>query len=324
MQAMIYENYGSPARLKLQAIDQPTIQEDEVLVKAYAGSLNWLDWHFLTGTPLLARLMAGFLKPKQKVLGIDLAGRVEAVGNRVTTFKPGDEVFGATSGGCFAEFVRARPAELQIKPANLSFEAAAAVGAAASTALHGLRDQGQLESGQKVLINGASGGVGTFAVQMTRSLGGRVTGVCGPSNLDLVRSLGAECVLDYTQVDFAGQDDYYDLIFDVAATRSFAECRRALKPDGTYVTSAFSPVLALRAKWSSSLGNQKMAPLAPKPPSQQDLMIIKELLEAGKIKPVIDRCYPLAELPEALHYLSDGHARGKIVITIEPGERGNR
>jgi NADPH:quinone reductase-like Zn-dependent oxidoreductase len=315
MKAMVYHHYGSPNVLELQEIERPLIKDDEVLVKVHAASLNWLDWYFLRGTPLMARLMTGLLKPKHNVPGVDVAGRVESVGANVEEFQLGEEVFGSTGHGCFAEYVSMRPDELQPKPADLPFDAAAAVGAAASTALHGLR-QGKVEPGQKVLINGASGGVGTFAVQIARSLGAEVTGVCSTRNLDLVRSLGADRVIDYTRDDFTHNKGCYDLIFDVAAKRSFSDCRRALKPQGIYVTTAFSPALALLGQWISMTGNPKMVPLLPKPPSNQDLLLIKELLERGEVTPVIDRCYFLNELPQALRYLGEGHAQGKSVISM--------
>lgn len=315
MKAMVYHHYGSPDMLELQEIERPRIKDDEVLVKVHAASLNWLDWHFLRGTPLMARLMTGLLKPKHNVLGVDVAGVVESVGSSVEEFQPGDEVFGSTDNGCFAEYVCVRPHELQPKPVDLPFEAAAAVGAAASTALHGLR-QGYVEPGRKVLINGASGGVGTFAVQIARSLGAEVTGVCSTHNLDLVRSLGADRVIDYTRDDFTHNVGCYDLIFDVAAKRSFSDSQRALKPRGFYVTTAFSPVLVLQGRWISTTASQKMTPLAPRPPSNHDLIFIKELLERGGVVPVIDRCYPLHGLPQALRYLAEGHAQGKIVIAV--------
>jgi NADPH:quinone reductase-like Zn-dependent oxidoreductase len=315
MKAMVYHEYGSPDVLELQEIEKPVVKDGEVLVRVHAASVNWLDWHFLTGTPFLARLMAGLLKPKHKVLGIDVAGRVEAVGANVKQFQPGDEVFGASSHGCFAEYVCVSEAEVVTKPANMSFEEVAAVPGAAIPALQALRDHGQVQPGQKVLINGASGGVGTFAVQLAKSFGAEVTGVCSTRNLDLVRSIGADQVVDYTQEDFTQAGECYDLIFDVVAKRSFSDCRRALSPWGIYVTTEFSPVLALRGQWISMTGNQKMVPLPPKPPNKADLVFMKELLEGGKVTPVIDRRYTLSELPDALRYLEKGHARGKVVIT---------
>jgi NADPH:quinone reductase-like Zn-dependent oxidoreductase len=316
MKAMVYHEYGSPDVLALQEIEKPAVKDNQVLVRVHAASVNWLDWHFLTGTPFLARLMAGLRKPKNNVLGIDVAGRVEAIGANVKQFQPGDEVFGSSSHGCFAEYVCVSEAELVTKPANMSFEQVAAVPGAATPALQGLRDHGQIQPGQRVLINGASGGVGTFAVQLAKSYGAEVTGVCSTRNLDLVRSIGADQVVDYTQEDFTQTGECYDLIFDVVAKRSFSDCRRALKPRGIYVTTEFSPVLALRGQWISMAGNQKMVPLPPKPPSKTDLAFMKELLEAGKVTPTIDRRYALSELPDALQYLEKGHARGKVVIIV--------
>jgi len=313
---MVYHRYGSPDALELQEIEQPVVDDDQVLVSVRAASVNWLDYHFLTGTPFMVRLMAGLLKPKNKVLGIDLAGRVEAVGADVKQFQPGDEVFGSSSHGCFAGYVCVSEAEVVAKPANMSFEEVAAVPGAATPALQGLRDHGQVQPGQKVLINGASGGVGTFAVQLAKSFGAEVTGVCSTRNLDMVRSIGAGQVVDYTQEDFTQTGERYDLIFDVVAKRSFSDCKRALKPGGIYVTTEFSPVLALAGRWGSMTGNQKMVPLPPKPPSKTDLAFMKELLEAGKLRPVIDRRYTLSELPDALRYLEKGHARGKVIITM--------
>jgi NADPH:quinone reductase-like Zn-dependent oxidoreductase len=315
MKAMVYHEYGSPDVLELQEIDEPVVNDDKVLVRVHAASVNWLDWHFLTGTPFLARMMAGLRKPKHEVLGIDMAGRVEAVGANVKQFQPGDAVFGSSSHGCFAEYVCVSEAEVVTKPANMSFEEVAAVPGAATPALQGLRDHGQIRPGQKVLTNGASGGVGTFAVQLAKSFGAEVTGVCSTRNLDLVRSIGADQVVDYTQEDFTQTGERYDLIFDVVAKRSFSDCKRALKPQGIYVTTEFSPVLALARLWKSMTGNQKMVPLPPKPPNKMDLVFMKEQLEAGKVTPTIDRRYPLSELPDALRYLEKGHAQGKVVIT---------
>ena len=316
MKAMVYDDYGSPDVLELQEIEKPVAKDDKVLVQVHAASVNWHDWHFMTGTPFLARIMAGLLKPKHNVLGIDLAGRVEAVGANVKQFQPGDEVFGSSSHGCFAEYVCVSEAEVVTKPANMSFEEVAAVPGAGITALHALRDHGKIQPGQRVLINGASGGVGTFAVQIAKAFGAKVTGVCSTRNLDMVRSIGADQVVDYTQEDFTQTGECYDLIFDVVAKRSFSDCRRALRPQGIYVTTEFSPVLALGGLWKSMTGNQKMVPLLAKPPNKTDLVFMKELLEAGKVTPTIDRRYALSELPDALRYLEKGHAQGKVVITM--------
>jgi len=317
MKAMVYQDYGSPDELDLQEVEMPAVVDDSVLVKVHAASVNWHDWRFLSGTPFVARFMAGgLLKPKNKVLGSDVAGRVEAVGADVKQFRPGDEVFGSTRHGCFAEYVCVSEEEVVTKPANVTFEEAAAAGAAAHTALQGLRDKGRINPGQKVLISGASGGVGTFAVQIAKSFGANVTGVCSTRNLDLVRSIGADQVIDYAQEDFTQKDQRYDLIFNVVAKRSFSNCKRVLGPEGIYVTTEFSPVLALRGLWSSVTSSKKMVPLLAKPPTKEDLEYMKELLEAGKVTPVIDKRYTLGEVPEALRYLEAGHTRGKIVITM--------
>lgn len=313
---MVYHDYGSPDVLELQEIEKPVIKNDEVLVKVHAASVNWLDWHFLTGKPFLARIMAGLRKPKNQVLGIDLAGQVEAVGANVTQFQPGDDVFGSTGYGCFAEYVCVSEAEVVMKPSNVTFEEAAAAPGAAIPALQAVRDHGKAQPGQKVLINGASGGVGTFAVQIAKSLGAEVTGVCSTRNVDLIRSIGVDQVIDYTREDFTQNGERYDLVFDAVAKRSFSDCKHALKPQGTYITSEFSPLLAFSGFLRSLLGSKKLVPLPPKPPGKKDLIFVKELLESGKVKPVIDRCYSLREVPEALRFLEKGHARGKVVIKI--------
>jgi len=316
MKAMVYDEYGPPDVLELQDIEMPAVYADEVLVQVHAAGVNWLDWHFLTGTPFLARLMAGPLKPKNKILGIDLAGRVEAIGASVTGFQPGDEVFGSTSGGCFAEYVRVHEEELQPKPANLSFEGAAAAGAAAFVALQGLRDAGKIQPGQMVLINGASGGVGTFAVQIAKSFGADVTGVCSTGNLDLVRSLGADHVIDYTEEDFTQSRQHYDLIFDAVAKRSYSDCKGVVSTKGIYVTTEFSPALAIRGLWNSITSHKKMIPLQPQKPKKEDQGFLRELLEDGKVMSVVDRSYPLNEVPEALRYLAEGHVKGKVIIKV--------
>jgi NADPH:quinone reductase-like Zn-dependent oxidoreductase len=321
MKAMVYDNYGSPDVLKLREIKKPTPNDDEVLIKVHAASANALDFRFLTGTPFLARIIAGgLLSPKRKVLGVDVAGRVEAVGTNFKRFQPGDEVFGLSFvNGAFAEYFCAPEAQIQmvLKPTSTSFEEAASAPFAATTALTCLRDLGQIQPEQKVLINGASGAVGTFAVQIAKSYGTEVTGVCSTRNLDMVRSIGADQVIDYTQQDFAHNEGLYDLVYDAVRKRSFSDCRRALNPQGIYVTTGWSPVLAVQAQWVSMTGSQKMVPMNPfSRPDQKDLLQLKELLEAGKVTPVVDRSYTLSELPEALRHYGTGHARGKIVITM--------
>jgi NADPH:quinone reductase-like Zn-dependent oxidoreductase len=317
MKAIVYHNYGSPDVLELKEIEKPAAKDDEVLIKVHAAAVTPLDWHFLTGTPYMARLLAGLLKPKHKVLGTEVAGRVEAVGVNVKGFQPGDEVLGRSAKcGGFAEYVCVPEAEVWLKPASMLFEEAAAVHFSAVTALICLCDLGQIQSGQKVLINGASGGVGTLAVPIAKSFGAQVTGVCSTRNLDLVRSIGADQVIDYTQEDFAQKGVRYDLIFDAVGKRSFSDCRRALSSQGIYVTTAFSPTLALQGQWISMTGSQKMVPMVPKGPNKDIKDLFEELLKAGKLIPVIDRRYTLSEVPEAFRYYAKGHARGRVVITV--------
>lgn len=316
MKAMVYQEYGSPDYLGLTEIEVPAVKENEVLVKVHASSVNWIDWHFLMGKPFLVRIMAGLFKPKNHVLGIDLAGHVEAVGKNVKGFQPGDEVFGTTGHGCFSEFVCVPAEGVVAKPASLTFEEAAAVPGAATPALQALRDLGKIQPKQRVLINGASGGVGTFAVQIAKSMGAELTGVCSTRNLEMVKAIGADYVIDYIHADFTQHEKCYDLVFDVVAKNSFLDCKGVLSSEGIYITSEFSPWLAILGQWISMKGGQKMVPLPPKPPSKKDLVLIKELLQGGKISAVIDRSYKLSDLPEALRYLKKGHAQGKITITI--------
>ncbi len=322
MKAIVRHKYGSPNVLELQEIEKPVVEDDHVLVRVLAASVNAGDWHSMRGKPYIMRVMGyGLLKPKNIILGGDLAGRVEAVGRNVTEFQPGDEVFGM-SIRTFAEYVSVRAVGIVPKPAKLTFEEAAAVPIAAITALQGLRDKGHIQSGQKVLINGASGGVGTFAVQIAKAFGADVTGVCSPRNVDMVRSIGADRVIDYTREDFTREGQRYDLIFDVAGNHSFSDCRRALSPNGTLVLTGQSgrkkvsilPLLTAPVL-SRFMRKQRLVSFIAKR-SKEDLTLLKELLEAGKVKSVIDRHYPLSEVPEAIRYLGEGHARGKIVITV--------
>jgi NADPH:quinone reductase-like Zn-dependent oxidoreductase len=322
MKAITFDKYGSPDVLQLQEIDKPVVNDDEVLIGVHAASVNAADWHILRADPFLLRLGFGLLKPKYKILGADIAGRVEAVGRNAKQFQPGDEVFGDISGcgwGAFAEYVCARENALVLKPANISFEEAAAVPFAGVTALQGLRDKGQIQPGQKVLINGASGGVGTFAVQIAKSFGAEVTGVCSTRNLDMVRSLGADQVIDYTQEDFTKSGQRYDLILAVNGYRSIFEYKRALSPKGIYIMAGGSMAQMFQAvflgPWISMTGSKKIGNFETKP-NQKDLAFVKELLEAGKVIPVIDRHYTLSEVPEAIRYLEEVHARGKVVITV--------
>ena len=325
MKAIVYTKYGSPDVLELKEVQKPTPKDNEVLVKVLAASVNPLDWHLMRATPFLVRLTEGFLKPKKEILGADIAGRVEAVGRNAKQFQPGDEVFGdifACGLGGFAEYVSVPENALVLKPANMSFEESAAVPVAAVTALQGLRDKGQVQPGQKVLINGASGGVGTFAVQIAKSFGAEVTGVCSTRNLDMVRSIGADQVIDYTQQDFTQNGQRYDLIVDTVGNRSVSDHKRALSPKGICVIIGYSsPVLLFQAMflgpWISMTGSKKVGLMGTMKPNKKDLVFMKELLEAGKVVPVIDRRYTLSEVAEAIRYLEEGHARGKVVITVE-------
>ena len=316
MKAIVYEKFGPPDLvLQLKEVEKPTPRDNEVLVEIHAVSINFGDWGYVRGEPFIVRLIgAGLLKPKYRILGSDIAGRVKAVGRDVKQFQPGDEVFGelAMSGwGGFAEYASAPENVLAPKPANLTFEETAAVPQAATVALHGLRDKGQVQPGQKVLINGASGGIGTFAVQIAKSFGAEVTGVCSTRNLDLVRSIGADHVVDYTQEDFTQNEGRYDRIIDIVANRSMSDYMRALSPEGNYVAVAFNPS-AMFARG----GGKKAGALAVKS-SVEDLVFLKELIEAGKVVPVIDRRYPLSEVAEALLYYGERHSQGKVVITVE-------
>src|SRR6266566_534165 len=324
MKAIVYTKYGAPDVLELKEVEKPTPKDDEVLVKVHAVSANAADLHLLRGDPFLFRLMSGLLKPKNTILGADIAGRVEAVGKNVKEFQPGDEVFGDISAcgrGGFAEYVCARENALVLKPACLTFEQAAAVPMAAVTALQGLRDKGQIQPGQKVLINGASGGVGTFAVQIAKSFGADVTGVCSPRNLDMVRSIGADHVIDYTKEDFTRDGQHYDLIFDVAWSHPLSDCRRLLNPNGTLVLAGQSsrekpsvlPFL-LTPVGSRLLGRKQVTFITKH--SNADLLAVNELVDAGKVTPVIDRSFPLREVPEAIRYLGEGHPRAKVVISV--------
>jgi len=315
MKAIVYTEYGSPDVLQLKEVEKPTPKDDEVLIKVYAASVNQYDWHFLTADIFLIRLMGGgILKPKDTRLGADIAGRVEAVGKNVKQFQPDDEVFGMVHGG-FAEYTCAPEIALALKPVNLSFEEAAAVPMAAVSALQGLRDTGQIQPGQKVLINGASGGVGTIA----KYFGAEVTAVCSTMNLDQARSIGADHVIDYTKENFTQNGQQYDLILAANGYHSLSAYKRALGPKGIYVMAGGSMAQIFQAmligSWMSETGGKKMGGVSAKR-SQKDLVIIKELLEAGKVVPIIDRCYPLSEAAEALRYLGEGHARGKVVITV--------
>jgi NADPH:quinone reductase-like Zn-dependent oxidoreductase len=323
MKAIVYTEYGPPDVLNLEEVQKPVPKDDEVLVKVHAASANAADWHIMRADPFLVRVMGfGLLKPKKGLLGADIAGRVEAIGRDVTQFQPGDEVFGDLSGsgfGGFGEYVCATEDALASKPANVSFEEAAAVPLAAVTALQGLRYNGQIQPGQKVLINGASGGVGTFAVQIAKTFGAEVTGVCSTTKLDMVRSLGADHVIDYTREDFTRNGQQYDWILAANGFHPISDYKRALSPEGTYVMTGGTGAQMLQAMTlgpiMSMRGSKKLGYLSMKQ-NKEDLVSVKELLESGEITPVIDRTYPLNEIPEAIRYLEEGHAKGKVVITV--------
>lgn len=319
MKAVVYNKYGPPEVLQVQEVEKPTPKDDEVLIKIYAASVNAYDWHFLTADIFLIRFMgAGFFKPKYHRLGADVSGRIEAVGKSVTPFKPGDDVYGMIHGG-FAEYVCASEKDLVLKPSNLSYDEAAAVPMAGITALQGLRDEGKIQTGQKVLVNGASGGVGTYAVQIAKFYGAEVTAVCSTRNLDQARSIGADHVIDYTKEDFTKSGKLYDLIFAANGYHPLSTYKRALNPKGIYVMAGGTKAQIFQSMLMGSLmsekAGRKIGGVAAKR-SQIDLAFLKEILEAGKVVPVIDRRYTLSETAEALRYLGEGYARGKVVIRM--------
>jgi NADPH:quinone reductase-like Zn-dependent oxidoreductase len=327
MQAIVYRCYGSADVLKVEQIARPTVEDDQVLVRVRAAALNPLDWHYMTGTPYIMRLSAGLGSPKDTRVGVDFAGTVEAVGKNVTRFKPGEEVFGGR-GGALAEYVTVREDRaIALKPANVTFEQAGAVGVAAVTALQALRDHGRIRAGQKVLVNGASGGVGTFAVQIARSFGAEVTGVCSTRNVELVQSLGADHVVDYKKEDFTQSAERYDLILDNVGNHSFSALRRVLKDDGVLVMVGgpkkdpwLGPITrSLRAMMLSPFVSQELVTILAEL-KQDDLSTLAGLMEAGKVTPVIDRRYTLSEVPEAMEYMGGGHARGKVVVNLAAPE----
>jgi NADPH:quinone reductase-like Zn-dependent oxidoreductase len=332
MKAIVQDRYGSPDMLELRDIDVPVPADNEVLVRIHAASVNARDWHIMRGDPYLARLMVPAVMglragPKAKMRGSDFAGRVEAVGRDVRRFRPGDEVYGDVgyTGGAFAEYVCAPENVVEPKPTNLTYEQAAALPLAGITALVGLQDAGRVRPGQQLLINGASGGVGTFAVQIAKSFGANVTAVCRTRNVDLVRSLGADQVIDYTRDDFSRNGMRYDVVFDLVANRSLTDLRRALTPTGTLVLSGggvsdgvslAGPMgLSIKAMVVSRFISQRLVQLVPEENSE-NLAALRELAEAGKLTPVIDRTYPLSEVPDAIRYVEVEHARAKVVITV--------
>ena len=323
MKAILYHHYGSPDVLQCEEIETPTPDDDEVLIKVRAASVNPIDRLF-RGRPYLVRIKIGLSKPKDPRLGRDVAGQVEAVGRNVTQFKPGDEVFG-TCSGAYAEYACAAGSSVVMKPDNVTFEQAASVPIAGLTALQGLRDKGQIQPGQKVLINGAAGGVGTFAVQIAKSLGAEVTGVCSTGSVNMVRSIGADSVIDYTREDFTKGAQRYDLIFDCISNHSLTACRRVLNPNGKFVIVGGKKVRTLLTRaliglmWSRFVTQSFVIFVARL--RTEDLTVLCDLMQTGKVTPVIDRCYSLSEVPEAIRYLEQGHARGKVVIALESNNK---
>lgn len=322
MKAIVYTKYGSSDVLQLKEIVKPIPKDNEVLVKVHAVSLNPLDWHFMRGKPYIMRMQIGLRRPKNSAIGTDVAGQIEAVGKNVKEFRPGDDVFGVCTGS-FAEYSCATEGSLVKKPANMTYEQAAAVPIASFTALQGLRIQGQIQS-QKVLINGASGGVGTFAVQIAKSLGANVTGVCSTRNVKMVRLIGADHVIDYTQEDFTQSESRYDLIFDTVGNRSLLDCRHVLSPKGTLVIVGSQS----KGRWLGPMARSFRGILLSRFVSQRmmmfmaswskkDLVTMQKLLEAGEVTPVIDRYYKSSEVKEAIQYLEEGHTQGKVIITWE-------
>ena len=329
MKAIVYTKYGPPDALQLREVERPTPRDDEVLINVRAVSVNRSDWEALTGTPLYAR-MGGLLRPRHQILGSDIAGRVEAIGNKVTRFQPGDEVFGDNNlGGMggFAEYVCARERTLALKPASMTFEEAAVIPQPAVIALQGIRDKGQVQLGQKVLINGAGGATGTFAVQLAKLYGAEVTGVDNTGKLDFMRSIGADHVIDCTLEDFTKNGQQYDVILDVVAHRSVFDYKRALSPNGRYFAVGGSLAtlfqILLLGPWIRMTTGKKIRVLAVLP-NLKDMIHVTELCEAGKVVPIIDRRYQLSEVPEALRYLGEGRAKGKVVIIVEPNDHAQQ
>jgi len=316
MKAVVYRKYGPPDVLRLEEVDKPVPKDNEISLEVHAASLNAYDWRHLRADPFFIRFMgAGLFRPKHRILGADVAGRVDAVGGKVERFRPGDEVFGDGGYGGLAEYVCVDENRFVPKPARLTFEEAAAAPMAALTALQGLRDKGRIRAGQEVLINGASGGVGSFAVQIAKSFETVVTGVCRTAKMDFVRSLGADHVVDYTREDVIESKRQYDLIFDTAAFRSIPKYKRILRPGGIYVLAGGSMARFLQLALMSMTGVKNMGIIGAKV-KPEDLLVIADLLSSGKVKSMIDKRYPLSEAAEALRYLEDGHVRGKVVVTV--------
>jgi len=317
MKAIVYEKYGPPEVLQLKEVEKPTPKDNEVLIEIHASAINFSDSGFVRGKPYLGRLWQGLFKPKNKILGADIAGKIESVGSKIKQFQPGDEVYGdlgSDSWGGFAEYVSVPENAIALKPTNKSFEEAATIPQASIVALQGLRNHGKIQSGQKVLINGASGGIGVFAVQIAKSFGAEVTGVCSTTNLELVHSIGADHVIDYTQEDFTKSKERYDLIFDIAVSHSIKAYKRALNPKGIYIAAGWNPNSLFLGPIISMFGSKKVASFMGKK-NAKDLYIMKELIEAGKVVPVISKRFPLSDVANAIRYYEEG-THGKVVITV--------
>ena len=317
MKAIVHIKYGPPDVLQLKEVEKPKPKDNEILVKVYATSVNPIDWKFRSGKLLYARPITGFTKPRSNILGFDLAGEIESVGENAKLFKKGDQVFGGAGVGfgTYAEYKCLPEKNAGIKPSNMTYEEAAAVPLGALTALQFLRDKGNIQSGQKVLINGASGGVGIFAVQLAKYFGAEVTGVCSTTNLELVKSLGADNIIDYTKEDFIKEGQTYDIIFDAVAKDSFSRCKSSLNQRGVYLSSVPTLPFLLQMLWTSMIGSKKATTMMIKP-TTKDLILLKDLIETGKVKAIIDRTYPLEQAAEAHRYAEKGHSKGKVVITV--------
>jgi len=317
VKAVVYERYGPPEVLKLKEVEKPSVGDDEVLVKVHAASIQQTDTNFRGGTPFLVRVLGGLFKPKNPILGCDYSGTVEATGKNVDAFSIGDEVYGQLEKrtGTHAEYILVSIREIAPKPRNLDFVEAASVGVAGAMALQGLRDHGEIRQGQKALINGASGGIGTFAVQIAKSYGAEVTGVCSTTNVDMVKSIGADHVIDYKKEDFTERVGEYDIIFDAVRKSTFANCKNALTPKGIYVTTQYGPGIMLQMRMNSNPDSKRIVGWLGKT-DPADLAYLTELIEAGRMRPVIDRTYPFEEFADAHRYVEKGHAKGKVVIKI--------
>jgi len=315
MKAIVYTKYGPPDVLELKEVEKPAPKDDEVLIKVHASTVTSIDLRFRQGKNIIARMMSGLIKPKSNILGGELAGEIESVGKDVKLFKQGDQVYAAGQMGAHAEYECMPEEKVAMKPTNMTYEEAAAVPFAAPVSLQFLRNKGGIQSGQKVLINGASGGLGTFAVQLAKYFGAEVTGVCSTTNLELVQSIGADRVIDYTREDFTKERQTYDIVYDAVGKSSFSKCRSSLNRNGIYLSTVATIPLLLQMLWTARIGSKK-AIFMIAPYRIEDLIFIKELIEAGKVKSVIDRCYPLSDTAEAHRYVEKGHAKGKVVITL--------